>query len=125
MWIIQHLFLLTWFVKKWVVNAFYRHEGYLFRFGRLSIPNGSIRELLVREAHGGGLAGHFGKKKTLELLKEHFYWLGMIRDVHRVLEKCVACKKAKSKEATHGIYVPLLILNQPWVDVSMDFVLGQ
>jgi hypothetical protein len=26
----------------------------------------------VREAHCGGLSGHFREKKTYELLKEHF-----------------------------------------------------
>ena len=78
----------------------------------------------MRKTHGGGLAGHFGEKKTLELIKEHFYWLGIIRDVHRVLERCVAYKKAKYKEAAHGLYMPLPVPDQPWVNVSMDFVLG-
>jgi hypothetical protein len=32
------------------------------------VPNCSMRELLVREAHGGGLMGHFGVRKTLEIL---------------------------------------------------------
>ncbi|XP_052185197.1 uncharacterized protein LOC127796833 [Diospyros lotus] len=59
--------------KGGAVNGFYRHEGYLFKSGKLCIPNGSIRELLVWEAHGGGLPGHFGEKKTLELIKTHFY----------------------------------------------------
>ena len=31
-------------------------------------------ELIVREAHGGGLMGHFGVVKTLDVLYEHFYW---------------------------------------------------
>jgi len=35
--------------------------------------NCSLRELLVREAHIGGLMGHFGITKTLEVLDEHFY----------------------------------------------------
>jgi hypothetical protein len=34
----------------------------------------SLRELLVREAYGGGLMGHFGVAKTLDVLHEHFYW---------------------------------------------------
>ena len=46
---------------------------------------------LVREAHAGGLYGHFGKKRTLELLKDHFYWQGMLKDVHKVLEQCAMC----------------------------------
>jgi hypothetical protein len=29
----------------------------------------------VREAHRGGLMGHFGVVKTLNVLYEHFYWL--------------------------------------------------
>ena len=32
-----------------------------------------MHELLVREAHGGGLMGHFGVMKTLDILHEHFF----------------------------------------------------
>nr|XP_043611671.1 uncharacterized protein LOC122583318 [Erigeron canadensis] len=31
-------------------------DGFLFKNGKLCIPRGSIRDLLIREAHGGGLA---------------------------------------------------------------------
>ncbi|XP_071737871.1 uncharacterized protein [Rutidosis leptorrhynchoides] len=56
-------------------------DGFLFKGSRLCIPKDSIRELLIREAHGGGLAGHFGINKTLEILSEHFYWPCMDKDV--------------------------------------------
>lgn len=92
--------------EKEVVNVFYRHEVYLFRMGKLVIPNCSIRELLVREAHRG-LARHFGEKKTLEMVKEHFYWPSMMKDVHRVIKRCVVCKRSKSKEEAQGLYMPL------------------
>lgn len=62
---------------KGAKEDYFRQEGFLFKAGRLCIPFGSIKELLVREAHGGGLAGHFGEKRTLEALKEHFYWPAM------------------------------------------------
>ena len=54
-------------------HNFYHHEGYLFKGDKLCIPTSSTRRLLIQEAHGGGLMGHFGVAKTLATLKEHFY----------------------------------------------------
>ena len=54
-------------------NGFFRHNDYLFKEKRLCVPKGSIRELLVKEAHEGGLMGYFGIQKTLDMLHEHFY----------------------------------------------------
>jgi len=105
-------------------GKFYRHEGFLFRENRLCVPICSLRELLVREAHGGGLMGHFGVRKTLEVLIEHFFWPPVKRDVERICEKCTTCKQAKSRSLPHGLYTPLPIPNEPWVDISMDFILG-
>jgi hypothetical protein len=42
----------------------------------------------VREAHGGGLMGHFGARKTLDVLHEIFFWPKMKHDVERVCELC-------------------------------------
>ncbi|KAI4380918.1 hypothetical protein MLD38_007051 [Melastoma candidum] len=110
--------------EKGSFGKFYRHEGYLFRENKLCIPQGSMRELLVREAHGGGLMGHFGVTKTLDVLREHFFWPHMKRDVMRICLRCIKCKKAKSKIQPHGLYMPLPVPSHPWTDVSMDFVLG-
>ncbi|XP_075675008.1 uncharacterized protein LOC142644241 [Castanea sativa] len=54
--------------EKAAFGKFYRLDGYLFIENRLCVPNSSMRELLVREAHGGGLMGHFGVRKTLEVV---------------------------------------------------------
>lgn len=80
--------------------------------------------MLLKEAHEGGLMGHFGVVKTLELLQEHFYWPHMKIDVQKLCERCIVCKKAKSKVLPHGLYTPLPTPEFPWVDISMDFVLG-
>ncbi|RVX02077.1 Transposon Ty3-G Gag-Pol polyprotein [Vitis vinifera] len=77
--------------EKTTFGKFYRHLGYLFRENRLRVPNSFMNDLLVREAHGGGLMGHFG---------------------------------AKSRVLPHGLYTPLPVPSAPWVDISMDFVLG-
>lgn len=109
---------------KGAFDKFYRHEGYLFREDKLCILNCSLRELLVREAHGGGLMGHFGVQKTFDMLGVHFYWSKMRHDVEQICGKYIICKKAKSKVQPHGLYTPLPVPNEPWVDISMDFVLG-
>ena len=105
-------------------DKFYRHEGYLFRGKQLCILACSIRELLVRESHSGGLMGHFGVQKTLDMLSEHFYWPNMRRDMERVYAKCIACKQAKSRSMPHGLYTPLPVPSEPWTNIFMDFVLA-
>ena len=51
-----------------------------------------MRELLVREAHEGGLMGHFGIAKTLDILHDHFYWPNMKKYVARICDKCIVYK---------------------------------
>ena len=82
--------------EKNTMGKFFRHEGFLFQENKLCVPICSLRELLVRESHGGGLMGHFGVAKTLAILQEHFYWPHMKRDVERICGRCVTCRQAKS-----------------------------
>ncbi|GJW85972.1 RNA-directed DNA polymerase [Tanacetum coccineum] len=48
----------------------------------------------------------------------------MERDVKRFVEKCRVCRIAKTRSTNAGLYQPLLVPVAPWVDVSLDFVLG-
>ena len=96
---------------------FYLHNQYLFKGKRLCIPQESLRASLIRETHEGGLMGHFGPNKTLEVLKEDFYWPHMRKHVDKHCKSCIACMKAKSKVQLHGLYTPLPIPSMPWVDI--------
>jgi hypothetical protein len=107
----------TW--NKFIVN-----DGFVFRANKLCIPDSSVRLLLLQEAHGGGLMGHFGVKKTEDILAGHFFWPKMRRDVERYVARCTTCQKAKSRLNPHGLYMPLPVPSTPWEDISMDFVLG-
>jgi len=44
--------------------------------------------------------------------------------VQRICDKCITCRKAKSKTQPHGLYTPLPVPKEPWVDILTDFVLG-
>ena len=104
-------------------NRFFRHDEFLLKDKRLCVTNWSMHELLVREAHGGGLMRYFKTTKILEVLHDHFYWPNMKRDVQRICDKCITCKQAKSKVKSHGLYTPSLVPKEPWVNISIDFIL--
>jgi transposase InsO family protein len=99
-------------------------DGLLYRANKLCVPASSVRLLFLQEAHGGGLMGHFGVKKTEDVLAAHFFWPKMRRDVERYVSRCTTCNKAKSRLNPHGLYMPLPVPSVPWEDISMEFVLG-
>ena len=55
---------------------------------------------------------------------EHLFWPKMKKYVIRICGRCITCRKAKSKVIPHGLYIPLPVSSEPWVDISMDFVFG-
>jgi len=51
-------------------GGYYVSEGFLYKEGKLCIPQGSHIKLLVKEIHEGGLMGDSGVDKTLNVLNE-------------------------------------------------------
>ena len=103
----------------------YRKEaGFLFYQDRLCIPEGSTRDFLIWELHGGGLAGHFGITKTLHALKARYYWPRLRRDTRRMIGRCTTCVMGKMTKQSARQYLPLSVPEYPWQEVSLDFVLG-
>ncbi|XP_073153471.1 uncharacterized protein [Henckelia pumila] len=58
--------------------------------------------------------------KSSGVLQREVEWS---HDVERICEQCVTCKKAKYRSQPHGLYTPLPVPKEQWVDISMDFVL--
>jgi hypothetical protein len=49
------------------------YDGLLYRANKLCFPASSVCLLFLQEAHGGGLMGYFGVKKTEDVLAAHFF----------------------------------------------------
>jgi hypothetical protein len=88
-------------------------DGLLYRANKLCVLASSVRLLFLQEAHGGGLMGHFGVKKTEDVLAAHFVWPKMRRDVEHYVSRCMTCNKAKSRLNPHGLYMPLSVPSVP------------
>ncbi|OMO50706.1 reverse transcriptase [Corchorus capsularis] len=105
-------------------GKYYKHCGFLFKESRLSVPSCSLRIMLMKESHEGGLMGHFGVDRTYDILHEHFFWPKMRHDVGKYVASCIVCLQDKSTSKPHGLYTPLPIPHEPWTHISMDFVIG-
>ena len=68
--------------------GFNLQDGYLFKGLVLCIPKCSLRHKILLEVHN---QGHFGREKTLQLLQQQFYWPGMLKDVGRLVQRCMIC----------------------------------
>ena len=48
----------------------------------------------------------------------------MKQNVERFIDKCITCRRVKSKVRQHGLYTPLSISKESRVDLFMNFILG-
>ncbi|GKA52977.1 RNA-directed DNA polymerase [Tanacetum coccineum] len=92
------------------------------RRARLCVPLCFLREAIVLEGHEGGLASHFGRDKTLALLREKFYWPKMKHDVNRLLERCRTCHIAKTHSSNAEIVKLYGVLKTLTSDQDVKFV---
>ena len=89
-----------------------------------TIPNTTlpIKWYIVRQVHGLPCSGHLGVNSTYFLIREHFYWPGMIKDVRKWIQSCQPCQKRKvGKNISVGDHKSVLQL-RPFEVVSMDTV---
>jgi hypothetical protein len=91
--------------RTWI--KYVLQDDLLYRANKLCVPASSVHLLFLQEALGGGLMGHFGVKKTEDILAAHFFWLKMRRDVERYMSRCSTCNKGKSRLNPHSPYMPL------------------
>lgn len=96
------------------------HDGFLFKGVRLCIPECSVRDLIIKEIH----EGHRGRGKSVELFLRQYFWPHARRDMEKFVERCHTCQVSKGTATNAGLYTPLPVPDAPWIDVSMDFVLG-
>jgi hypothetical protein len=94
-------------------NKYMMQVGLLYRANKQCVSASSVHILVLEEAHGGGLMGHFEVKKTEDVLAAHFFWPKMRRDVECYVSRCMTCNKTKSQLNPHDLYMPLPVSSVP------------
>ena len=93
---------------------------------RLCIPDApGVRLKLLKELHDAPMAGHFGYRKTLDLIQARYFWPRMASDVKRYVASCDDCQRNKStNQPPSGLLRPLEIPKGRWQEIAMDFITG-
>ncbi|KAH0606065.1 uncharacterized protein H6S33_004522 [Morchella sextelata] len=101
-------------------------EGRLLYRDSIYVPDYDPLKLQILQLyHDAASAGYPGREKTFELISRDYYWPLMRNYIARYVRNCHTCQR--SKPNTHGkvgVFRPLPIPEQPWREVSMDFVTG-
>jgi hypothetical protein len=113
-------------IQNGAKSHFHLRNGLVwYKQNRLYVPEGSIRDTLLKECHDRPLAGHGGAKRTTTFLKKSYYWPNLKDSVEEYVKTCLVNQQNQiinKKQA--GLLQPLPIPEGPWESVSMDFMVS-
>ena len=98
--------------------------GLIYKEQRILVPHdesSKLRKWCVSLHHDPPYAGHLGQNRTTELLKRHFYWPGMYKEVADYIATCDQCQRNKAtNQVPPGLLQPLDVPTGLWESISMD-----
>ena len=90
---------------------------------RIYIPEGELREEIIRLHHNTTVGGHRGRWKTAELVTRNYWWPEVTKKVGRYVDECDTCQRYKNRsKAPAGKLMPNAILEKLWSYISVDFI---
>ena len=86
---------------------------------QLIIPRNRVPEVL-KEIHDGSGGGHFGVSKTLEKLRQRFYWINCKEDVKEWCKKCVVCAGSNGPHRKRKAPMRQYNVGSPFERIAID-----
>ena len=65
---------------------------------------------------------HMGVKRTISLVTDAFYWLGITTDIKNFVSQCRSCQIMKAPSTTETDMPPLLVPSALWRIVSLNMI---
>lgn len=97
-------------------------DGLFWKGSQIFVPE-DVRVRVLTLLHDHPLAGHFGVRKTLELVQRTFWWPNLKDFCEKYVSSCPICIQNKSsRNRAWGLLKPLPVPDRPWKMISMDFI---
>ena len=113
-----------WFQDQRNLNELSFDASYWRRGGLIIVPDvNDLRKKFISQHHDTPFAGHFMVEKTLQFLRQGYWWPPMKSDVDDYVKACVFCQRNKvSSQKPAGLLQPLPVPDNLWERVSVDMI---
>lgn len=89
---------------------------------RIYVPK-NMQLKLLNNFHDTKPAGHFGNKKTYELISRDYWFPKLNETVKNYVKTCDICNRSKiPRHKKHGLLQPITVAEKPWSSITMDFI---
>lgn len=88
---------------------------------QLLVPRGSIKDV-INLAHSSPTGGHFGIQKTLQKVKQQFYWVDCARDVENYCQCCTTCQARNGPRRKQRSELKIYDVGAPFERVAIDIL---
>jgi len=80
---------------------------------------------LIREVHDQPSIDHLEILRTMKAIRRYYYWLSMRKTIDRYIQNCYICQRSKAlRNKFNELLHSLLILEQRWKNIVMNFIIG-
>ena len=77
---------------------------------------------VVKLAHDIPMAGHLGKRKTADRIRQRFYWPSLYCNNAKHCQSCEHCQKSSPRHTLKAPLVALPIMETPFQHTTMDII---
>ena len=85
------------------------------------IPPALVSEIIT-SLHNSATAGHLGTYKTIEKIRQRYYWPGFKEDVKKHIRCCDRCQKRAAPPRTHRHSLTDWPVSYPFHHIGLDFL---
>ncbi len=104
----------------WTQNKILYHDSQLW-----VLFNELLQMNLIREIHDQSSVNHSDILRIVKVIKRNYYWSFMRKTIDQYIRNCYICQRSKtSKDKLNDLLQSLLISEQRWQDIAMNFIIN-